>query len=196
MRFRQLSRARSPGGKCREILSDSESVACRGPGLSRAPGPPHTIRPLYTADENTNENTNTSGYYCYGSLAAEDARYQTMIHKYGSERPSHETEYNRHHRNISNYSYQATTNNMGMERRRMRKEPDNQSSGNSMAKIARKTAADLHSDDNEDPYDSDSESLAQHIIFPILCRTCSRPDSPMSVQPLPWSTVTICCRQA
>ena len=31
--------------------------------------------------------------------------------------------------------------------------------------------------------------LTQHIIFPILCRTCSRPDSTMPAQPLPWSSV-------
>ena len=38
-------------------------------------------------------------------------------------------------------SYEATMNNMGMERGRMRKEPDNQSSGKATAKTASKTAA-------------------------------------------------------
>ena len=36
---------------------------------------------------------------------------------------------------------QATMNNMGMERGRMQKEPDNQSSGKATAEIDRKTAA-------------------------------------------------------
>ena len=90
-----------------------------------------------------NEDTNTSGDYCYDALAAEDARYQAMMGKYGGKIPSGEAEYNKdvHHRNNSNDSYQATMNYMGMERGRMRKEPDNQSSCKATAKIDRKTAA-------------------------------------------------------
>ena len=51
--------------------------------------------------------------------------------------------------------------NMGMERGRMRKEPDNQSSGKATAKINRKTvaAAATFLRGNKDPYDSDSEVL-------------------------------------
>ena len=51
-------------------------------------------------------------------------------------------------------------NNMGMERGRMRKEPDNQSDGlPAMAKIDRKiaAAASTFRRGNEDPYDSDSD---------------------------------------
>ena len=90
-----------------------------------------------------NEDTNTSGYYCYDYLAAEDARYQAMMSKYGGKVPAGEDEYNKdvHHRNNRRASNQATMNNMGMERGRMRKEPDNQSSGKATAKINRKTAA-------------------------------------------------------
>ena len=46
--------------------------------------------------------------------------------------------HNRYNRKDSN---QATMNNKGMERGRMRKEPDNQSSGKATAKIDSKTAA-------------------------------------------------------
>ena len=65
-----------------------------------------------------------------------------------------------HHRNNSKDSNQATMNNMGMERRRMRKEPDNQSSDKATAKIDRKTdaAASTFLRDDEDPYDSDSDT--------------------------------------
>ena len=42
-----------------------------------------------------NKDTNTSGYYCYDALAAEDARYQAMISKYGRKLPSRKTEYNK-----------------------------------------------------------------------------------------------------
>ena len=50
-------------------------------------------------------------------------------------------------------------NNMGMERGRMHKEPDNQSSGKATAKIARKTAAAASTfrRGNKDPYDSLSD---------------------------------------
>ena len=56
-------------------------------------------------------------------------------------------------------SYQATMNNMGMEHGRMRKEPDDQSSGKATAKTARKTvaAASTFRLGNEDPYDIDSD---------------------------------------
>ena len=37
-------------------------------------------------------------------------------------------------------------------------------------------------------------SLTQHFILPILCRTSSRPDSPIPVQFLPWSYVALCGR--
>ena len=39
-------------------------------------------------------------------------------------------------------------------------------------------------------------TLTQHVTFPIfkLCRTCSRPDSTISAQPLPGSTVALCGR--
>ena len=46
-----------------------------------------------------------------------------------------------YNRNNRKDSYQATVNNIGMKHRRIRMEPDNQFSGKSMAKIARKTAA-------------------------------------------------------
>ena len=56
---------------------------------------------------------------------------------------------------------------MGMERGRMRKEPDNQSSGKATAKIDSKTAAAASTfrRGNDDPYDSDS--VTQNIILPI-----------------------------
>ena len=55
-------------------------------------------------------------------------------------------------------------NNMGMERGRMRKEPDNQSSGKAMAKIVRKTAAAAsRATKTPQPYDSDSDT-AYHIF--------------------------------
>ena len=57
-------------------------------------------------------------------------------------------------------------NNMGMERGRMRKEPDNQPSGKATAKIDRKTAAAASTfrRGNEDPYDSDSDT-AHHFTY-------------------------------
>ena len=64
-------------------------------------------------------------------------------------------------------------------------------------KIARKTAAAAASTfrrGNEDPYDSDSDPAS--YLLSILCRTGSRPDSPRSVQPMLWSTVTLCGRPA
>ena len=87
--------------------------------------------------------TNTSGYYCCDYLAADEARYQSMMSKYGGKIPAGEDEYNKdvHHRNNRKDRNQATMNNMGMERGRMRKESDNQSSGKATAKIDSKTAA-------------------------------------------------------
>ena len=66
-----------------------------------------------------------------------------MMSKYGGKIPAGEDEYNQdvHHRNNSKDRNQATMNNMGMERGRMRKESDNQSSGKATAKIDSKTAA-------------------------------------------------------
>ena len=101
-------------------------------------------------------------------------------------------------------------NNMGMERGRMRKEPDNQpeSSGKAAAKIARKTAAAASTfrRGDEDPYDSDSDTehhftyLAQDGLEDRIIMACdSTPDSPMlvhGVQPLPRSTVTLSRRPA
>ena len=62
-----------------------------------------------------------------------------------------------YHRNNNNDRYQTTMNKMGMERWRMRKEPDKQSSGKATAKIASKTAAaeSTFRRGNEDPFDSD-----------------------------------------
>ena len=78
-------------------------------------------------------------------------------------------------------------NNMGLDHGRMRKEPDNQSSGKATA--ARLLLLHLQSDGaTKTPV---IMTLTQHFIFPILCRTGSRPDSPMSMQPLPWSTGTV-----
>ena len=76
-----------------------------------------------------------------------------------------------HHRNNSKDSHQATMNNMGMERGRMRKEPDIQSSGKAMAKIARTTAAAASTfrQGNEDPYDSDSDPAYQ-FSYSVLDR--------------------------
>ena len=66
-----------------------------------------------------------------------------------------------YHRNNSNdcYQAQATMNNMGMERRCMGKEPDNQSFGRATAKIARKTVAatSTFQRGHEFLYDSDSD---------------------------------------
>ena len=89
-------------------------------------------------------------------------------------------------RNNRKDRYQATVNNMGMERGRMRKEPDNQSSGKAIAKFAaRLLLLHLHSDGaTKTPM---IVTLTQHIIFPILCRTGSRPESTMPAQPLPWT---------
>ena len=72
-----------------------------------------------------------------------------------------------YHRNNRKDRNQATMNNMGMERGRMRKEPDNQSSGKAIAKIDSKTAAAASTfrRGNDDPYDSDS--VTQNIILPI-----------------------------
>ena len=69
-------------------------------------------------------------------------------------------------RNNRKDRYQATMNNMDMERGRMRKEPDNQSSGKVMATLARKTAAAASAfrRGNEDPYDSESD-LAYHFSY-------------------------------
>ena len=54
---------------------------------------------------------------------------------------------------------------MGMERGHMRKEPDNQSTGKAMAKIARKAAAaSTFRRGNKDPHDSDSDP-AYHFSF-------------------------------
>ena len=73
-------------------------------------------------------------------------------------------------------------NNMGMERgriipSRMRKEPENQSSGNAMAEIARKTAAgaSTYRRGNEDPYDSDSDP-AYHFSYFVQDRLEARLD--------------------
>ena len=117
-----------------------------------------------------NEDTNTRGYYCYDALAVEDARYQAMKSKYGGKTPSREPEYyyDVHHRNSPSDRYQTTMNNICMERRRMRKVPDNQSSCNVTAKIASETAAAAASTTgrgNEDPYDSDSEPAYQFPYF-------------------------------
>ena len=68
-----------------------------------------------------------------------------------------------YHRNNHKDRNQA----MGMERGRMRREPDNQSSGKATAKIDSKTAAAASTfrRGNDDPYDSDS--VTQNIILPI-----------------------------
>ena len=65
--------------------------------------------------------------------------------------------YNRNNRKDRN---QATMNNMGMERGRMRQEPDNQSSDKATAKIDRKTAAAASTfrRGDENPYDSDFDT--------------------------------------
>ena len=62
-------------------------------------------------------------------------------------------------------------NNMGMERGRMRKEPDTQSSGKATAKIDRKTAAAASTfrRGDEDPYDSDSDT-EHHCHFTYLAQ--------------------------
>ena len=71
-----------------------------------------------------------------------------------------------YHRNNRKDRNQATMNNMGMERGRMRKEPDNQSSGKAIAKIDSKTAAAASTfrRGDEDPYDSDSDT-AHHFTY-------------------------------
>ena len=63
--------------------------------------------------------------------------------------------------------YQATMNNMGMEHGRMRKEPDNQTSGKAMGKVASKTAhaTSTFRRGNKDPYDSDSDPAYQFSYF-------------------------------
>ena len=65
-----------------------------------------------------------------------------------------------YHRNNRKDRNQATMNNMGIERGRMRKEPDNQSLGKATAKIDRQTAAAASTfrRGDEDPYDSDSDT--------------------------------------
>ena len=79
----------------------------------------------------------------------------------------------------------------------MREEPDNQSSGKTSAKLARKTTAVASTSTFRRAKNTPMiVTLNQHIIFLIFFRTGSRPDSPMSVQPLPWGTVTLCCRPA
>ena len=67
-----------------------------------------------------------------------------------------------YHRNNHKDRNQA----MGMERGRMRREPDNQSSGKATAKINRKTAAAASTFRrcDEDPYDSDSDT-EHHCYF-------------------------------
>ena len=62
-----------------------------------------------------------------------------MMSKHGGKIPAGEAEYNKdvHHRNNRKDCNQATMNNMGMERGRMRQEPDNQSSDKATAKIDR-----------------------------------------------------------
>ena len=130
-----------------------------------------------------------------------------MMSKYGGKVPAGEDEYNKdvHHRNNRRASNQATMNNMGMERGRMRKEPDNQSSGKATAKINSKTAAAASTfrRGDEDHYDSDSDTehhftyLAQDGLEDRIMRLNAR--SPMlvhGVQPMPRSTVTISSRPA
>ena len=63
-----------------------------------------------------------------------------------------------YHRNNHKDSNQTTMNNMGMERRCMWKEPDNQSSGKAIAKIDRKTAAAASTFRRGDEYPCDSDS--------------------------------------
>ena len=142
-----------------------------------------------------NGDTNASRYYCYEALAADGARYQAMVSKYGESisqnhvsmgtipsRDTRVTEHNKqtkisaaidscgkapssafskdvHHQNNRDDRFQATVNNMGIEHGRMRKEPDNQSSGKATAKIAGKTAAAASTllRGNEDSYDTDSD---------------------------------------
>ena len=64
-------------------------------------------------------------------------------------------------RNNSKYSYKFTMNNICMERGRMQKEPDNQSSGKATAKIDGKTAAAASTfrRGDEYPYDSVSDTV-------------------------------------
>ena len=94
--------------------------------------------------------------------------------------------------NNRNDSHQSPMNDLGMERGHMRNQPGNQSSGKAMAKLARKTAA-AASTLTKTPV---IVTLTQHIIFPIGCRTGSRPDSTMPAQPLLRSTVILCGRPA
>ena len=65
-----------------------------------------------------------------------------------------------YHRDSRKDRNQATMNNMGMERGRMRKEPDNQSSNRATAKTDLKTAAAASTfrRGDEDPYDSDTDT--------------------------------------
>ena len=82
-----------------------------------------------------------------------------------------------YYRNNRKDSSQATMNNMGMERGRTRKEPDNQSSDKATAnlKIDQKTARLLllHLHSNRAMKTPEIVTLTQHIIIPILCRTSS-----------------------
>ena len=68
-----------------------------------------------------------------------------------------------HHRINRKDRNQTTMNNMGMERGRVREEPDIQSSGKATAKIETAAAASTFRRGNEDPYDSDSDP-AYHFI--------------------------------
>ena len=68
---------------------------------------------------------------------------------------------------------------MGIERGRMRKEPDNQSSGKATAKIARKTAAaaSTFQRGDEDPYDSDSDPAYREICLSDLGGNMTTPST-------------------
>ena len=114
-----------------------------------------------------------------------------------------------YHRNKRKDSNQATMNNMGMERGRMRKEPDNSSSRKATAKIDRKTAsaASTFRRGDDSPMKTPMiVTLTQNISLPIWRRTGPRTVSCDStphllmlvhgVQPLQWSTVTISSRPA
>ena len=95
-------------------------------------------------------------------------------------------------------------NNMGMERGRMRKEQDNQSSCKVTAKIDSKTAAaaDTFRRGDEYPYDSDSDT-AYHFDYFVqdgledhIMRLEARLAHVHCVQPLPRRTMTIWSRPA
>ena len=78
-----------------------------------------------------------------------------------------------HNKNNCKDSSQATVNNMGMERGRMCKEPDDQSSGKAMAKIASKTAA-ASSTYRRDVYNSLQRRSMQQRIRDALRRDNGR----------------------